>query len=88
MSNIHRIFLALFLFLNNIIIPKPAFTNKPDNNAPNERLPSMNSSLKSNEDAQLGIKPIIDANNGPNKVSSDIKKAVAPLFDICKDCIL
>ena len=30
---------------------------------------------------------IIDANNGPNKVSSDIKKAVAPLFDICKDCI-
>ena len=31
---------------------------------------------------------IIDANNGPNKVSSDIKKAVAPLFDICKDCIV
>ena len=31
---------------------------------------------------------IIDANNGSNKVSSDIKKAVAPLFDICKDCIL
>lgn len=31
---------------------------------------------------------IIDANNGPSKVSSDIKKAVAPLFDICKDCIL
>lgn len=30
---------------------------------------------------------IIDANNGPKKVSSDIKKAVAPLFDICKDCI-
>lgn len=30
---------------------------------------------------------IIDADNGPNKVSSDIKKAVAPLFDICKDCI-
>ena len=24
---------------------------------------------------------VIDANNGPNKVSSDIKKAVAPLFD-------
>ena len=31
---------------------------------------------------------IIDANNGTNKVYSDIKKAVAPLFDICKDCIL
>lgn len=30
---------------------------------------------------------IINANNGINKVSSDIKKAVAPLFDICADCI-
>ena len=30
---------------------------------------------------------IINANNGVNKVSSDIKKAVAPLFDICADCI-
>ena len=54
-----------------------------------------------NEDFLIGVKQnyldlaesndnfkIIDANNGPNKVSSDIKKAVAPLFDICKDCIL
>lgn len=31
---------------------------------------------------------IIDANNGPNKVSSDIKKAVAPYLGICPDCIL
>ena len=31
---------------------------------------------------------IIDANNGPNKVASDIKKAVAPLFDICVNCIM
>ncbi|MGX8694203.1 MAG: dTMP kinase [Methanobrevibacter sp.] len=30
---------------------------------------------------------IIDANNGVNKVSSDIKKAVAPYFGICQDCI-
>lgn len=30
---------------------------------------------------------VINANNGVNKVSSDIKKAVAPLFDICADCI-
>ena len=30
---------------------------------------------------------IIDANNGPNKVSSDIKKAVAPYFGICPDCV-
>ncbi|MDO5860567.1 dTMP kinase [Methanobrevibacter sp.] len=31
---------------------------------------------------------IIDANNGVNKVSSDIKKAVAPYLGICQDCIL
>lgn len=30
---------------------------------------------------------IIDANNGVNKVSSDIKKAVAPYLGICQDCI-
>ena len=30
---------------------------------------------------------IINANNGVNKVSSDIKKAVAPYLGICKDCI-
>lgn len=31
---------------------------------------------------------IIDANNGKNKVSSDIKKAVAPYLGMCPDCIL
>ena len=31
---------------------------------------------------------IIDANNGVNKVSSDIKKAVASYLGICPDCIL
>ena len=30
---------------------------------------------------------IINANNGVNKVSSDIKKAVAPYLGICPDCI-
>ena len=30
---------------------------------------------------------IIDANNGINKVSSDIKKAVAPYVGLCRDCI-
>ena len=30
---------------------------------------------------------IIDASNGVNKVSSDIKKAVAPYVGLCKDCI-
>lgn len=31
---------------------------------------------------------IIDANNGINKISSDIKKAVAPYLGLCPDCIL
>ena len=31
---------------------------------------------------------IIDANNGVNKVSSDIKKAVSPYLGLCPDCIL
>lgn len=31
---------------------------------------------------------IIDAGNGVNKVSSDIKKAVAPYLGLCPDCIL
>lgn len=30
---------------------------------------------------------IINANNGMNKVSSDIKKAIAPKVGLCKDCI-
>jgi dTMP kinase len=30
---------------------------------------------------------IIDADKGINKVSSDIKKAVAPYLGICPDCI-
>lgn len=30
---------------------------------------------------------IIDANNGVNKVSSDIKKVIAPYLGICPDCI-
>ena len=31
---------------------------------------------------------IVDATNGINKVSSDIKKSVAPYLGICPDCIL
>lgn len=30
---------------------------------------------------------IIDANNGINKVASDVKKAVAPYVGLCKDCV-
>ena len=49
---------------NNTNIPNPALTNKPANKAPNDKLPSTNSSLNNKEEAQLGIKPIIEANNG------------------------
>ena len=38
--------------------------------------------------AENGVCEIIDANNGVNKVSSDIKKAVAPYLGICPDSIL
>ncbi len=38
--------------------------------------------------AENGVCEIIDANNGVNKVFSDIKKAVAPYLGICPDCIL
>lgn len=31
---------------------------------------------------------IIDANNGPNKVSNDIKKSIAPLVGLCSSCII
>ena len=31
---------------------------------------------------------VIDASNGVNKVSSDVKKAVAPYLGICPDCIM
>ena len=37
--------------------------------------------------AENYICEIIDANNGINKVSSDIKKAVAAFLGICPDCI-
>ena len=61
---IQGIFFAAFAFLNNISIPKPAFTNKPESNAPKARLPSTNNSLSKIDEAQLGIKPIIAENNG------------------------
>lgn len=46
--------------------------------------------VKSNYLEIVGNYPheIINANNGINKVSSDIKKAVAPYLGLCPDCIL
>ena len=63
-SIIQRMFFALFLFLSNMSIPKPALTNKPDSNAPKAKWFSTNNSLSKIDDAQLGIKPIIAENNG------------------------
>ena len=57
-------FLALFLFFNKIIIPSPALTNNPANKEPKGREPSINNSASNKEEAQLGIKPIIEAYNG------------------------
>ena len=45
----------------------------------NYQIPSLKCWLRDAE--------IIDANKGVNKVSSDIKKAVAPYLGICPDCI-
>ena len=45
-------------------MPNPALTNKPDNNAPKDKFPSINNSLNNKEEEQLGINPIIDANKG------------------------
>ena len=87
MRMIQRIFFAAFLFLNNMSMPKPAFTNKPESNAPKARLPLTNNSLKRIEEAQFGIKPIIAANNGDKylfvwrnaaKFSSPTKPIIKP----------
>lgn len=53
-----------FLFLRSIIIPKPELTNNPDSKAPKDNEPLINNSVINKLEAQLGIKPIIDVNNG------------------------
>ena len=64
MPKIKKAFLIDSFLVNIIIIPSPELTNKPPNNAPKERFPSINNSDKSTLLAQLGIKPISDPNKG------------------------
>ena len=44
--------------------PKPELTNKPANKAPNDNVPDKYSSVIKTLEAQFGISPIIDVNNG------------------------
>lgn len=57
-------FPIVFLSFNKTIKPKPELTNKPANKAPNDKLPEMNNSVIKIDEAQLGIRPIIEANKG------------------------
>ena len=61
---IKGMFFADFLFLKSISIPNPELTNNPESNAPKDKEPLMNNSVINKLEAQLGIKPIIDVNNG------------------------
>ena len=56
--------LTVFLSFNKTITPKPELTNSPANNAPNDKEPSANNSEIKILEAQLGIKPMIEANKG------------------------
>ena len=64
MEMINNVFFALLRFFNKTIKPNPALTNSPDVKAPNDKLPSINNSDNSNEEAQFGIRPIIEENKG------------------------
>ena len=87
MEMINKMFFALLRFLSKTIKPNPALTNSPDVKAPNDKLPSINNSDNNNEEAQFGIRPIIEENNGDRylfiwineaKRSSPIKPIVNP----------
>ena len=60
------IFSFLFSFvLNNTNNPTPAFTHNPEINIGIDITFSTNNSVNTTDDAQLGIRPIIPAINGP-----------------------
>ena len=54
----------LLLFLNNISIPNPAFTNHPDSKAPKGSAPCMYKVDRRTLEAQFGISPTNVASNG------------------------
>ena len=55
---------TLCLFLSKIIIPKPELTNNPPSKAPNDNELDIYNSVIRMLEAQLGISPMIDENNG------------------------
>ena len=57
-------FFALLRFFKSIIIPKPELTSNPERSAPKESEPSTKSSVINKDEAQFGIKPMIEVNNG------------------------
>ena len=54
-------------------MPRPELTSRPQTKAPNERFPPTNNSVSRSDDAQLGIKPIIEVNKGAKQRLADIK---------------
>lgn len=79
--------MAECLFLIKTSIPKPELTSKPPHKAPKERFPPTNNSVNKSDDAQLGIKPIIQENRGDMylftsknaaKLSSPTKPMIKP----------
>ena len=63
----------VFLFLSKTIIPKPEFTNKPESKAPKGMLPFIYKEEIRTLLEQLGIKPIIEENNGVKYLLEIIK---------------
>ena len=79
---------ATFLFFNRTIIPSPELTNNPAKSAPKERDPSAKSLVISKLLAQLGIRPMMEANNGvrylllfknPTNLSSPMNPIINPI---------
>ena len=63
-ARIINISLMVFLFLSKIIIPRPEFTSKPANKAPNDKVLDIYNSVINILEAQLGISPMIEEYKG------------------------
>ena len=59
-----NVFLRFLCSLNKIMTPKPELTNNPANKAPKDNVFDKYNSVIKTLEAQLGIRPIIDVNNG------------------------
>ena len=84
LANTFKFCFKLLFILNNTINPIPAPVQSPDIIEPNEMLPAMYNSVKSTEDAQLGIKPISPDMNGCNMLplNNIFDKLFSPIRNI------